>query len=208
MPLRSGNRRYYYIDDSGAAAVGIVTYSWIEFDASHSRSLTRTWFALRERLHAEHGMSVHSYLHASSARAPAIELVLRTIGDYPFVRIGTIYRHTDQKGAAFHQEKIAVYGKLITHIGAAATADGATAIPFVDGKGSRCLRQEYETLRPPGVRTPEFKPAKETQLLQAADVVAWTAYQSIAKQPGKELVAAWYDTYLRPRDVHGGPVAV
>jgi hypothetical protein len=208
MTLRSGNLWCYCIDDSGAEDAGILTNSWIAFEAAHATFLMREWRALRHRLRAEYGVPVTSYLHASSARVPAVELVLSTIGNNPVVRLGTIYRHTDKKGAAFYQEKLAVFGKLITCIDTAVAARGGTAVLFVDGKGSNRLRQEYQTLRPQGVRTLEFKPAKKMQLLQAADIVAWTAYQNIAQHHGKELVSAWYDTYLRPRDVHGGPVAV
>jgi hypothetical protein len=201
-----GKTRYYYIDDSGAEKSGIVTYSWIEFDAGRSKSLMRTWLTLRERLNAEYGVSVYADLHASSARVPAMELILHTLGNYPFIRIGTVYRRTDKKGADFYQEKIALFGKLLSSIDAAVDNE-ATAALFVDGKGSHRLRAQYKTLRPQAIRTLEFKPAKETQLLQATDIVAWTTYQSIAKNPGKEVAATWYETYLRPRDVRGGPTA-
>jgi hypothetical protein len=39
-----------------------------------------------------------------------------------------------------------------------------------------------------------------------ADLVAWTAYQSLQRHPGKQYAWPWYEKFLGLADVNGGPM--
>jgi hypothetical protein len=41
-----------------------------------------------------------------------------------------------------------------------------------------------------------------------ADLVAWSTYQALLRNPQNRYAWDWYDTYLRPHDVNGGPLAL
>jgi Protein of unknown function (DUF3800) len=45
---------------------------------------------------------------------------------------------------------------------------------------------------------PSFQKSDESQWIQIADIVAYTAYQSVARRPGKEFCWTWYEDCIDP----------
>ncbi len=56
------------------------------------------------------------------------------------------------------------------------------------------------------IEDPFFRHASTSQWVQAADLVAWTAYRSLRPGAHRAEHDSWYDGVLRPLDIHGGPV--
>ncbi|GAA4241021.1 hypothetical protein GCM10022254_68200 [Actinomadura meridiana] len=213
---------HFYLDESGSENAGILTYSWIAFDAQNADHVNRTWrVAAREPLSRDYGIPVDYPLHARkfirgsgvktldgsrTDRAAACELMLNVLGDCPQLHIGTVYRHTHKKQKAFTSERFALYRDTLAHLDNFLATRKTKAILFVDGKGSRRHREESRALELRNLREPIFKQLGDEQLLQAVDLVAWTSYQHLLRSPGRELVSSWYDTFLRRRDINGRPL--
>lgn len=56
------------------------------------------------------------------------------------------------------------------------------------------------------IEDPLFQGSHQSQPVQMADLVAWTAYQFLLQHPGKQYAWPWYDEFLRKSDVNGGPL--
>jgi Protein of unknown function (DUF3800) len=222
--------RLFYIDDSGANDTGIASASWLECSANDWHAVRSHWLDMRRKLNRTYGVPASTVLHSTDfvggrkepssdprfnaskeMRHEAMEFVLGSLGECGDVRIGTLYRRTDSRKSDFFAEKLDLFGRLFAHLDTRLGDAGEIGIIYVDGREkeaegySRAFRSRR---RRNIIEEPNFQQAKGRQLLQAADVIAWTAYQSILRYPGKERVAGWYDTYLRALDVHGGPLAV
>ena len=48
------------------------------------------------------------------------------------------------------------------------------------------------------VGEPFFQPSDQSQWIQIADIVAYTAFQSVARRPGREFCWTWYEDYIDP----------
>ncbi|SEG73843.1 hypothetical protein SAMN04489712_110161 [Thermomonospora echinospora] len=219
--------RLFYVDDSGASDIGIISYSWIQFSARDEPSVTGWWHDLRRELDLRYQVpgevewhSTHmvrgdgrpsrneEFNQSRSMRREAMEFVLSMISACEELRVGTVYRHTGKNGREYYTEKMALYGRMISHIDLRLAGTRERAMMTVDGRewDRDRLEQGYRTARPRNFTGPPVLESTERMpLLQAADIVAWTTYQSLRRYPGKELISSWYDTYLRHRDVNGGP---
>ena len=58
------------------------------------------------------------------------------------------------------------------------------------------------------IEDPIFQASHVSQWVQMADLVAWSAYQSLNPNPGATFARSWYYDYLRAKDVNGGPLAI
>jgi hypothetical protein len=222
--------RLFYIDDSGAEATGHIVYSWIETTPDGWREGLRAWLDLRRALYVDYLIPPAVELHATkfaggrgrpstrptnltkTERWAAITQSLAVIGSTPALRVGTVHRHTTARRAAFHQEQAAVYEALVASLDRRLGAARALGMIVMDGNGEdpayydahRGLKLAHRRI----IEDPLFQHSHRSQWVQMADLTAWTAYQALARQPGKQFAWDWYDRHLRPADVNGGPTSI
>ena len=223
--------RLFYADDSGAEDTGIVVFSWIECGIGDWRVGLRGWLDLRKDLYARHGIPPAYELHATKFvrgvgnpstnagwnrrkqnRSQVMREALTSIGGSSELGIGTAYRRTAARGVAYQAQREQVYDALVAHLDARLSAAGEYGMIFMDGDGTatgyydahRALKLAHRNI----IEDPLFVPADRSAWVQMADMVAWTAYQSLLRHPGKRFAWRWYDWYLLARDVNGGPVAL
>jgi Protein of unknown function (DUF3800) len=219
----------FYIDDSGAESTGFIVYSWIECAIEDWRSGLRCWLDLRRELYAQHGIPPAYELHATKFirgignpstnaswnrskqnRSTVMQQALAVIGSTSALKIGTVYRRTTARGAMYQAERGQVYEALVAHLDARAGTAGEFNMIFMDGDGTatgyynahRALKLAHRNV----IEDPLFVPAHRSAWVQMADLVAWTAYQSLQRHPGKRFAWHWYNDYLLTRDVSGGPL--
>jgi hypothetical protein len=83
---------------------------------------------------------------------------------------------------------------------------------FMDGDGSaheyyaahRALKLTDRYV----IEDPLFQPSHRSHWMQMADLAAWTAYQSLVRQPSRQFAWDWYGRYLGARDVNGAPLRI
>ncbi len=222
--------RLLYIDDSGAEATGFIVYSWIETTLNDCwRGGLRGWLDLRKDLYVRYRIPPAAELHAApllgghgrpsldsavnsskQARNEVMELALATIGSATDFRVGTVYRETTARGAAYGRERSVVYEAFIHHLDARLELADEWGMAIMDGNGSdkgydsahRALKLATRRV----IEDPLFQSSHRSQWVQMADLVAWTAYQSLLRAPNKKFAWDWYDQHLRAADVNGGPV--
>jgi hypothetical protein len=90
---------------------------------------------------------------------------------------------------------------------------GEHGMILMDGDGSRAqgyydAHRNLKLSNRSVIEDPLFVPAHRSQWVQMADLVAWSAYQSLLRHTGKQFAWEWYDTYLGLSDVNGGPLEV
>ncbi len=223
--------RLFYVDDSGAESTGFVVYSWIECAITDWRHGLRGWLDLRKELYARHGIPPAYELHATKFirgvgnpstnpewnrqkhnRSAVMREALIAIKGAAVLRTGTVYRCTTARGPAYHVERDRVYESLIAHLDGRLGVGGEFGMVFMDGDGTatsyynahRALKLAHRNI----IEDPLFLPAHRSAWVQMADLVAWTAYQSLLRHAGKRFAWQWYDEHLRATDVNGGPLAL
>ena len=222
--------RLFYIDDSGAEATGHIVYSWIETTPDGWRDGLRAWLDLRRALYADYLIPPAVELHATkfaggrgrpstretnltkAERWAAMTQALAVIGATPSLRVGTVHRRTTARRVAFAQERAAVYEALLDLLDKRLEAAGELGMIVMDGNGEdpsyfaahRQLKLAHRRI----IEDPLFQHSHRSQWVQMADLTAWTAYQGIARQPGKQYAWEWYQQHLAAGDIHGGPVAL
>lgn len=81
---------------------------------------------------------------------------------------------------------------------------------FVDGDGSDpryfTAHRELKLAGRHIIEDPLFQYSHRSQWVQMADMVAYAAYQHLARYRGKEFAWSWYERHLMPHDVNGGPL--
>ena len=139
-----------------------------------------------------------------------MKLALTTIGSAEALRVGAVFRRTRAKGADYHRERAGLYAALIAHIDARLAADEELGLIFMDGDDSDSIYREAHRELKLDVRRvvedPLFQGSHRSQPVQMADLVAWTAYQSLQRHPGKQYAWPWYEKFLGLADVNGGPM--
>ncbi|MEO3861612.1 DUF3800 domain-containing protein [Acrocarpospora sp. B8E8] len=223
--------RLFYIDDSGAESTGFIVYSWIECAIEDWRLILRGWLDLRKELYAQYGIPPAYELHATKFirgignpstnlgwnrrkqnRSIVMREALAAIGSTPALKTGTAYRRTSMRGGAYQVERDQVYEVLVANLDARVGAAGEFGMIFMDGDGTatgyynahRALKLAHRNI----IEDPLFVPAHRSAWVQMADLVAWTAYQSLLCHPGKRFAWQWYDEYLLTCDVNSGPLAL
>ncbi len=228
-PTSTAPVRLFYVDDSGAESTGYISYSWMETTPDGWRTLLRTWLDLRRDLYAKYKIHPSTEVHTTkfvagrqrpssdpkvnrskALREQATEMMLAAIGTLPEAGIGTVYRQTTARGKAFFLEKADLYGRLVDHLDQRLDAANELGIVFMDGDGSASdyynAHRDLKLATRRVIEDPLFQASHRSQPVQIADLVAWTTYQHLLRHPGKLHIAGWYDTYLRPADVNGGPL--
>jgi hypothetical protein len=138
--------------------------------------------------------------------------VLAHLADTPGIALGTVYRRTDSKRDQYARHRNDVYQRFVIQLNARLADHHEHGMIFTDGDGSdpsyrdahRALAAQHRRV----LEDPQFPRSTENSWLQLADFVAWTALQHLHRAPNRRVAWHWYNTYLAPRDVHGGPIAL
>lgn len=225
--------RMIYIDDSGHPSSGLVVYGWIEFRPDRWATVLRTWLDLRKKLWRDYRVPVVEELHATQfvngrgrvsqripdrfvhrgqefwkdlGRAVAVEC-LEALRSTEGLRVGAVWR----RGPAeeFAGLKAETYSALIRVFEEELAQTDSLALVFMDGDGSdSSYRQSHRSLKLTDRRVLEdaiHVDSKTSQLMQMADLVAWSANVWIDTHPGNQFAWEWYPVYLAPRDPHRCP---
>ncbi|MGW3662693.1 DUF3800 domain-containing protein [Streptomyces sp. NPDC005141] len=207
--------RLYFVDDGGNART-TVCFASLGIDLAHVDTANRKWRAFRAELDADARLeipadsSLHSvklagargrHVHRSRStdrvthRRHCQEVILRglrTIAEVPGARVRVVYRETDNYG----RDRPALYAALLRQLNAELAKSGIHGVVIVDGDGTEgALRRAHRALpdeRRHIIGDPVFRPARELDLLQGADMLAYSAYQSIAKQPSRAFMWHWF----------------
>jgi len=141
-----------------------------------------------------------------------VRQALAAIGSAPQLRLGTVHRRTPSRGAAYHRERLSVYDALVARLDQRCTTGDEYGMIFMDGDGSaqgyysahRALKLADRRI----IEDPLFQVSHRSQWVQMADLVAWTAYQSLQRAPSRQFAWDWYARYLLGQDVFGGPLGL
>ncbi|MET9360607.1 hypothetical protein ABZX93_06835 [Streptomyces sp. NPDC006632] len=221
MTITSLPPSVYFADDSGDAR-RVALLGWIRVDAGDLAGPLAQWQAFRSELHGDPCLDIRpdDSLHAvalaagrgrpvhgvprppgTSAKEPyrhVVRRALTTIGAMPGVSVGSAYR-TGEPGSTFGQTKQGLYEAWVRHINDVHARAGSYARIVFDGNGTEAgLRQAHRRLPSPRhvVGDPHLTPARRHPLLQAADHVAYSAYQQLARQPQRQFMWHWLKEHV------------
>ena len=207
----------FYVDDSGDER--ITTFSAIGVPADRWNVATAQWLAWRRRLHDEHDIDVQYRLHATDWVAgrgrPAEDpravvnrskplrwrtyvAALDVLAAMPDTMVLTVsYPGVDRAGA---------YRYLMRALEDVLTTRRDRGMVVLDGESSelRTLHGELDPVSRRLVEDPWKRDARESQWLQAADLVAYAAYQHLARRPDRAFMWRWYEQALCERIVRPG----
>lgn len=220
--------RMIYIDDSGHPQSGVVVYGWIEFSPDRWNEVLRTWLDTRKLLWREYRIPVTTELHTTnyvngrgmiSKRPPerfiengqvlwkdlgreVAERCLESIGSCEGLSAGAVWRRGNPKD--IHRTKQASYEALVARFERELLEEDSLGLVFIDGDGSDAtFRTAHRGLKLSDRRLIEDAiptDSKTSQLVQMADLVAWSAHAFVDHYPKGEFAWNWYSTYLATRD--------
>lgn len=170
----------------------------------------KEWLRLRQDWYARHHVPVDYELHANrflggrgrpggmnpaqSDRRRMAQSALDLIGDFPGITVTSAYSYDHD----FRAGKRAAFAGLLRSLDATLVVGGWTARMTVDGDGTdRLYEQVHADVRPIRIAHPIRQvPAHESLWLQAADLVAYTACQAVARRSEREFMWHWYARHL------------
>ena len=226
-------RRMIYVDDSGHPQSGMAVYGWIEFHPDHWATVLRNWLDTRKMLWREFGVPVVEELHTTayangrdriSKRLPDRHIhngveywkdfgrevattCLDTLRSTEGLRVGAVWRQGPP--AQLAQTRQDAYAALIARIEEELEADDSLAIVFMDGDGSdpsyRTVHRSLPLGRRRVIEDAIQADSRTSQLIQMADLVAWSANAHIDRHPNNDFASGWYSTYLSERDLRRAP---
>ena len=217
--------RMPYCDDSGAENTGLIVYGWVECDVQDWGTGYQELLELRAALYAQHSIPPDRELHATEyvngrgRLAPSrtdlegadlkvfgqavAEEILTSIASSTVLRVGAVYRRTSARRSDYHREKIDLYRRLTAEWN---NRDDYTLV-HMDGE-EPAYRQVHRDLALPQrkvIEDPIYLDSKQSQWVQAADLVAYAAYMHLLHAPGREFAWDWYPDYLAASDPAGAP---
>lgn len=225
--------RLIYVDDSGRPQDGTAVYGWIEFSPDRWAHVLKTWLDTRKKLWREYSIPVVKELHTTgyvngrdriSNRIPDSYIhdgaehwkdlgrdvateCLETLRCTEGLRVGAVWRKG--RPADISHTRQAAYTALIQRFEAELAATGTLAMVFMDGDGTDpAYRTTHRSLRLTERRVIEdaiHLDSAASQLVQMADLVAWTANSHIDRHEGNKFAWHWYTRYLAERDPHRQP---
>ena len=222
-----------YIDDSGHPQSGTVVYGWIEFSPDRWADILKTWLDTRKRLWRDFGIPVTEELHTTqyangrgriSKKIPnryvhngveywkdfgrdVAEECLDTIRCTEGLTVGAVWRkgHPENLSLTRHE----AYVDLISKFEHELTDSESLALVFVDGDGSdpsyRAAHRELKLADRRVIEDAIHLDSGTSQLVQMADLVAWSANARIDQHRYNEFAWNWYVDYLSQRDPARGP---
>lgn len=219
--------RMYYVDDSGAGETGYAVFSWITCDITAWRTGLAAWLALRRRFFVDYQIPPSYELHATlfvngrgrpsldaewnaskSKRADAVQLALETIGRCRELGVGTAYRRFG-KARELGLARADLYRALVADLECRLAAADELGLVLMDGDGvdpgyaaaHRGLSLRHRRM----IEDPLFRVSHQSQWIQMADLVAYCAYQSLLRHPGKQFLWDWYEQHIQRHDPASAP---
>lgn len=225
--------RLVYVDDSGHPQSGLVVYGWIEFAPDRWSSVLSRWLENRKSLWREHRVPVTQELHTTeyvngrgriSTKIPDRHLhdgveywkdfgrdvavrCLETMRYTEGLALGAVYR----RGAAadISQTRQQAYAALVEYFEHELAATDSLALVFMDGDGSdtsyRNTHRNLELSQRRVIEDALHIDSRDSQLIQMADLVAWSANAAIDQHPRNAFAWHWYENHLSERDPRRGP---
>ncbi len=225
--------RLVYVDDSGRPQSGLVIYGWIEFRPDRWSGVLQSWLDTRKRLWREYSIPVVEELHATAyvngrarisrhipdrhvhngvefwkdfGREVAVEC-LETLRSTENLTVGAVWRRGAPEDIA--RTKQETYAALIERLEHELASSGSLAMVFMDGDGSdSSYRSTHRRLKLADRRVIEDAvhiDSRTSQLVQMADLVAWSANAHVDRHPGNEFAWEWYTYHLAERDPRREP---
>ncbi|WP_162002523.1 DUF3800 domain-containing protein [Streptomyces sp. CB01881] len=202
--------RHFYLDDSGAHDQGIWLYAWMGVPASDEARFVDEIDAFRAGLLAEYGIPVEFELHATKfltghGRPGGKELapmhrkhiaqhMLDLLDAQPDLSVGAVFAHRPLRYRRLMNE---AFTGTLRRIDAQLEAAREYGRLVIDGDGTNPLYQAvFDEVRPARITGLGFAPAHESQLIQFADLVAYTAFQRLLRAPRRAFMHHWYPTHL------------
>lgn len=112
----------------------------------------------------------------------------------------------------FADTKVRLYAHLLALFEQDLASRDALGIVLVDGDGSDgSYRAAHRNLPRPTrriIEDPVHLDSAYSQLIQLADLVAWSANTCADPHPKNAFAHDWYSTYLAPRDIRRGPLVI
>lgn len=211
--------RIFYLDDSGTVDTGFILYGWLGIDVVHWSRALRCWLDFRKELYRDTGIPADFEIHSTKFingrdrpstdakwnrskenRRAVAQQALKALSLMQGARTGAVYRRTDKKGAAYGAERATVYEAALHHLDRQLAASGDHGIIVMDGDGSDpSYQREHRKLKLATrhvVEDPWFAASDTNQPVQAADLLAYTAYQSLLRHPAKSFMWNWWSHHL------------
>jgi len=201
--------RMYFVDDSGEPTRGIAVYSWIEVDTAQATEAMNVWLRFRQQLFERHQIPTDVEIHSTNFLAgrghPSTEDkvnkskivrreifidALKIIGDLPGVSIGAVYRSSPRRRNSFAEAMRETFCRLVLGIDRRLFLGNLQGIIVIDGEGDGSCRfytRVYRSLNLSGqqlIAGPFFEPSYDSQWIQIADIVAYTAFSGFTKNKG------------------------
>jgi hypothetical protein len=213
-----------YVDDSGSRSTGCACYSWIEMRVDQHPMVLGQWTAFRMGLADDPTVRipVDFELHSSNfvkgrgnpstllewnsrqrfgtRRWPVYEQALSQIGNLPGVQVGVVYRRV-----ALEREHPAaikdLFSGLLQHLDRRLGASGTVGRVIVDGDGrDPTYLLGLQKPAPAPITRVDCVPAADDHCVQIADLVAYTGFQAVVRQPGSEFMWEWFSRHLPKAD--------
>lgn len=225
--------RLIYVDDSGHPQSGLVVYGWIEFSPDRWATVLQAWLTTRKKLWRDFAIPVVQELHTTeyvngrgriSTRIPDQHVLagvphwkdfgrevaaecLETLRSTEGLTVGAVWRRGDPDDQ--HQTKREAYAALVNRFENELVRADSLALVFMDGDGTdTSYRSTHRRLRLSDRRVIEdaiHTNSKDSQLVQMADLVAWSANAHIDRHEHNKFAWEWYTTYLAERDPRRAP---
>ncbi|MCZ7414871.1 MULTISPECIES: DUF3800 domain-containing protein [unclassified Streptomyces] len=203
--------RVYYIDDSGTPGDGMVFYSAIGVPCDQTAAIEGNWREHRRSWEVEHGVPADYELHANKLipgrgrpggrNLPRIErwllaqAALDVIGAASALDVITVYAH---EPGAWREARERAFGGALRAIDRRLARSGEYGHVVVDGDGTDAFyAATWQSLSPPRLPIPLTQESSaSSDWLQMADLVAYTAFQAVARRPARQHMWGWYTRYL------------
>ncbi|MDO4897857.1 MAG: DUF3800 domain-containing protein [Rothia sp. (in: high G+C Gram-positive bacteria)] len=222
-----------YIDDSGRPQSGLVVYGFVEFSLTNWLNVMKAWLDFRKDLWKRYRIPVDKELHTtefangrgdlsknfpdefrSSDGTPykkdfgqhIARLCLTQIASIQGVRVGAVFRQSQPE--ALGQTRTELYRELIKDLNGRLEADNMQALIYMDGEDDayRHVHRELKLQERAIIEDPVMLSSKDSQLIQMADLVAWSAYSTVNRHPSQKFAWSWYQDYLAVRDPRRSPM--
>lgn len=225
--------RMIYIDDSGHPQSGLAVYGWIEFSPDHWSSVLRSWLDTRKMLWREFRVAVTQELHTTeyvngrgriSKQIPdrhihagveywkdfgreVAKTCLDTLRSTEGLQLGAVFRRGAPADHA--RTKRELYADLVSRFETELSASDSLGLIVMDGDGSdasyRTTHRGLDLRRRRVIEDAIHIDSKVSQLVQMADLVAWSANTHLDRHTRNQFAWNWYEEYLAERDPHREP---
>jgi hypothetical protein len=209
----------HYFDDSGAEDFEVAAFGWVAVDAGCRLAAMNTWMDFRRQLFEKAAIPTDTELHAVKFlqgrgrpslnddwnllrrnRHEVTRTALGTIASLPGVEVGSAFRRTRTRREDFRREQQSLYAAAVSHLDEGLARRTARGLIVMDGNGTdfgyhsahRSLAQDERRL----IEDPFFVDSQANQWIQMADIVAYTAFQAVARQESRSFMWNWHSEFF------------